>query len=174
MKHFLGHMLANDIWQKEEILAAKLENFLTTVLNHVSIVLHVQSISFSLLLLLVVFLIRSMSFFHILFCLVNNLEDDVLSSLPVSHSKMKSSIFFKEFQSHSLEEKDLGHETTLKDSGIDTASSSTILNIHTNDALKKVVCLSSLCLSLSSSNREKQRIYLFVCALLANNNLAME
>ena len=28
---FLGHMLANDTWQKEEILAAKLENFLTTV-----------------------------------------------------------------------------------------------------------------------------------------------
>jgi len=26
-------MLANDTWQKEEILAAKLENFLTTVLS---------------------------------------------------------------------------------------------------------------------------------------------
>lgn len=144
MKHFLGHMLANDIWQKEEILAAKLENFLTTVLNHCFVCMFVEIDHVSPSIASSSSSCRE-SFFHILFCLVNNLEDDVLSSLPVSHSKMKSSIFFKEFQSHSLEEKDLGHETTLKDSGIDTASSSTILNIHTNDALTKVFSRHIVC-----------------------------
>jgi hypothetical protein len=62
-------------------------------------------------------------------------EEDILSSLPLSRSIHN----LKEFQYHSLEEKDIGHETTLKDSGIDTASSSTILNILSNDSLKKVL-----------------------------------
>jgi hypothetical protein len=40
-------MLANDTWQKEEILAAKLENFLTTVLinnyhNFVLLCMHIH------------------------------------------------------------------------------------------------------------------------------------
>jgi len=44
----------------------------------------------------------------------------------------------RDFQYHSLEERDLGQESTLKDSGIDTASSSTILNVMSSDQFKKV------------------------------------
>ncbi len=75
----------------------------------------------------------------ILLCLVNNIDEDMLSSFPLFRSTHHPQIFLKEFQSHSLEEKNIGHETTLKDSGIDTASSSTILNVFSNDPLKKVL-----------------------------------
>ena len=44
----------------------------------------------------------------------------------------------RQYQYHSLEERDIGHESTLKDSGIDTASSSTILNVISSEKLKKV------------------------------------
>lgn len=44
----------------------------------------------------------------------------------------------RQFQYHSLEERDLGQEATLKDSGIDTASSSTILNIISAEKLPQV------------------------------------
>jgi hypothetical protein len=44
----------------------------------------------------------------------------------------------RDFQYHSLEERDLGQESTLKDSGIDTASSSTILNVMSSEQFKKV------------------------------------
>ena len=44
----------------------------------------------------------------------------------------------RDFQYHSLEERDLGHESTLKDSGIDTASSSTILNVLSSEQFHKV------------------------------------
>lgn len=47
----------------------------------------------------------------------------------------------KDFQYHSLEEKDIGHELTLKDSGVDTASSSTILNALSIDPFKQVLSL---------------------------------
>jgi len=70
---------------------------------------------------------------------VNKIDEDILSSLPLSRSIHNPQIILKEFQYHSLEEKDVGHETTLKDSGIDTASSSTILNILSNDRLKQVL-----------------------------------
>lgn len=66
-------------------------------------------------------------------------DEDVLSSLPLSRSAHKQpQLCLKEFQYHSLEERDIGHETTLKDSGIDTASSSTILNALSMDPFKKV------------------------------------
>lgn len=77
-------------------------------------------------------------FYPLFVCLVNKLDEDILSSLPLSRSTHNPQIILKDFQYHSLEEKDIGHETTLKDSGIDTASSSTILNILSNDPLKKV------------------------------------
>ncbi|CAF1082546.1 unnamed protein product [Adineta steineri] len=68
---------------------------------------------------------------------VNKVDEDVLSSLPLSRSTHNPQICLKEFQYHSLEDKDIGHETTLKDSGIDTASSSTILNVLSIDPYKK-------------------------------------
>jgi hypothetical protein len=77
-------------------------------------------------------------FVSIVICLVNKIDEDVLSSLPLSRSTHNPQICLKEFQYHSLEEKDCGHEITLKDSGIDTASSSTILNILSTDPFKQV------------------------------------
>lgn len=44
----------------------------------------------------------------------------------------------RDFQYHSLEERDLGQESTLKDSGIDTASSSTILNVISSEKFHQV------------------------------------
>lgn len=44
----------------------------------------------------------------------------------------------RDFQYHSLEDRDIGQESTLKDSGIDTASSSTILNVISPEQFKKV------------------------------------
>ncbi len=85
---------------------------------------------------------------YILICLVNNIDEDILSSLPLSRSTHNPQIYLKDFQYHSLEDKDIGHETTLKDSGIDTASSSTILNILSNDSLKKVFFLQNLFMAL--------------------------
>jgi hypothetical protein len=79
---------------------------------------------------------------------VNNIDEDILSSLPLSRSTHNPQIYLKDFQYHSLEDKDIGHETTLKDSGIDTASSSTILNILSNDSLKKVFFLQNLFMAL--------------------------
>jgi hypothetical protein len=78
-------------------------------------------------------------FVFIVICLVNKIDDDVLSSLPSSRSTQNPQIYLKEFQYHSLEEKDCGHEITLKDSGIDTASSSTILHSLSTDPFKKVL-----------------------------------
>lgn len=72
---------------------------------------------------------------------MNKIDDDVLSSLPLSRSTHNPQTHLKEFQYHSLEEKDIGHETTLKDSGIDTASSSTILNVLSIEQMKKVLLL---------------------------------
>ena len=80
-----------------------------------------------------------------LVCLVNKTdEDDLLSSLPISRSTQNPTALqmqgrLKDFQYHSFEEKDVGHEATLKDSGIDTASSSTILNALAIDPLKQVL-----------------------------------
>ncbi|CAF0926023.1 unnamed protein product [Rotaria sordida] len=69
---------------------------------------------------------------------VNKNDEDILSSLPLSRSTHNNpQKDLKEFQYHSFEDKDLGHETTLKDSGIDTASSSTILNVLSIDPFKK-------------------------------------
>ncbi len=65
--------------------------------------------------------------------------------LPVIKQDMRSMNILRDFQYHSLEDRELGHESTLKDSGIDTASSSTILNVISSDKFKKVfinvVCL---------------------------------
>ncbi|CAF1294736.1 unnamed protein product [Rotaria sp. Silwood1] len=68
---------------------------------------------------------------------VNKNDEDILSSLPLSRSTHNSQVPLKEFQYHSFEDKDLGHEITLKDSGIDTASSSTILNVLSIDPSKQ-------------------------------------
>jgi len=108
---------------------------------------------------------------------VNKIDEDILSSLPLSRSTHNPQIYLKEFQYHSLEEKDIGHETTLKDSGIDTASSSTILNILSNDALKKVFKYISMEFIVVSScvvliNKTTKKIYSIM--FLANNNLAFK
>lgn len=73
-------------------------------------------------------------------------EDDLLSSLSISRStrnpnRLEMQGRLKDFQYHSLEEKDIGHELTLKDSGVDTASSSTILNALSIDPFKQVLSL---------------------------------
>ncbi len=84
-------------------------------------------------------------------------------SLTLSRS---TQVYLKEFQSHSLEEKDMGHETTLKDSGIDTASSSTILNILSNDVLKKVFSMEFIVLCSScivSINKNNKGISIQLC-----------
>lgn len=131
-----------------------------------------------------------MFFVSNLICLVNKVDEDVLTSLPLSRSTHHPQIRLKEFQYHSLEEKDIGHETTLKDSGIDTASSSTILNVLSTDPYRQVFtiyadygnlcgnyCCASCrfclvnyrCLRLMFIIR-RQTIQLF----LANNNLAFQ
>jgi hypothetical protein len=65
--------------------------------------------------------------------------------LPEIKQDIRSINILRDFQYHSLEERDIGQESTLKDSGIDTASSSTILNVISSDQFKKVffvvVCL---------------------------------
>jgi hypothetical protein len=75
-----------------------------------------------------------------------NINDDEISSpesLSISDKKkrllpeIKQNIL-RDFQYHSLEDRDLGQESTLKDSGIDTASSSTILNLISSDQFKQV------------------------------------
>jgi hypothetical protein len=75
----------------------------------------------------------------------NNKDDDISSPESISTCDNKKRLLpeikqniLRDFQYHSLEEKDLGQESTLKDSGIDTASSSTILNIIPSDQFKKV------------------------------------
>ena len=64
--------------------------------------------------------------------------------LPQIKQDMRSINILRDFQYHSLEERELGPES-IKDSGIDTASSSTILNVISPDKFKKVsivvVCL---------------------------------
>lgn len=51
----------------------------------------------------------------------------------------------RDYQYHSLEERDLGQESTLKDSGIDTASSSTILNVISSEKFHQVFIRYCLC-----------------------------
>ncbi|UJR36942.1 hypothetical protein I4U23_029651 [Adineta vaga] len=57
--------------------------------------------------------------------------------LPVIKQDMRSMNILRDFQYHSLEDREIGHEYTLKDSGIDTASSSTILNVIPTDQFQK-------------------------------------
>jgi hypothetical protein len=96
-----------------------------------------------LLLLLFVLILSLSCFVYIIICLVNNIDENSLSSLPLSRSTHNPNIIqmpgrLKDFQYHSLEDKDIGHASTLKDSGIDTASSSTILNVLSSDPFKQV------------------------------------
>ena len=111
----------------------------------------------------------------ILFCLVNKIDNDESLNFPRSTQN-----YLKEYQSHSLEERDIGHETTLKDSGIDTASSSTILNIlSNNDALKKVFCCYNgillCCLVLCCVDKQKKTNDLYsIIYILADNNVAIK
>jgi hypothetical protein len=69
--------------------------------------------------------------------------------LPEIKQDMRSINILRDYQYHSLEERELGQESTLKDSGIDTASSSTILNVISSEQFKKVffvvVCLLCMC-----------------------------
>ena len=58
--------------------------------------------------------------------------------LPVVRHDTRSMNILRDFQYHSLEDREIGHESTLKDSGIDTASSSTILNVISTDQFQKV------------------------------------
>ena len=65
--------------------------------------------------------------------------------LPEIKQDIRSNHILRDFQYHSLEERELGQESTLKDSGIDTASSSTILNLISSDQFKKVFFLFVVC-----------------------------
>lgn len=72
----------------------------------------------------------------------NLMEEDMSSPEFVNNYEKSTRLLpeikqniLRQFQYHSLEERDLGQEATLKDSGIDTASSSTILNIISADKL---------------------------------------
>ena len=58
--------------------------------------------------------------------------------LPEIKQHPRSIKMLRDFQYHSLEEKESAQESTLKDSGIDTASSSTIINAIPADPSKKV------------------------------------
>ncbi|CAF4427713.1 unnamed protein product, partial [Rotaria magnacalcarata] len=58
--------------------------------------------------------------------------------LPEMKKDKRSMNILRDFQYHSLEDRESGQESTLKDSGIDTASSSTILNVISSDQFKKV------------------------------------
>jgi hypothetical protein len=66
----------------------------------------------------------------------------------------------RDCQYHSLEERDLPQESTLKDSGIDTASSSTILNVISPEKFHKVFidCCSSMCMCRKIRNENYFRI----------------
>ncbi|CAF3542722.1 unnamed protein product [Adineta steineri] len=57
--------------------------------------------------------------------------------LPQIKPNLRSMNILRDFQYHSLEDREIGHELTLKDSGIDTASSSTILNVISSEQFKK-------------------------------------
>ncbi|CAF4540050.1 unnamed protein product [Rotaria sp. Silwood1] len=59
--------------------------------------------------------------------------------LPAVKQDKHSMNILRDFQYHSLEERESGQESTLKDSGIDTASSSTILNVISSDQFKKPI-----------------------------------
>ncbi|CAM4895992.1 unnamed protein product [Rotaria socialis] len=59
--------------------------------------------------------------------------------LPEMKKDKRSINILRDFQYHSLEERESGQESTLKDSGIDTASSSTILNVISSDQFKKPI-----------------------------------
>lgn len=58
--------------------------------------------------------------------------------IPDIRKNIRSTNILRDFQYHSLEDRESGLESTLKDSGIDTASSSTILNVISSDQFKKV------------------------------------
>lgn len=81
---------------------------------------------------------------------ISNDDDDVSSPesvfkcdnknrlIPDMRKDKRSINILRDFQYHSLEERESALESTLKDSGIDTASSSTILNVISTDQFKKV------------------------------------
>jgi regulating synaptic membrane exocytosis protein 2 len=84
---------------------------------------------------------------------LNQNDEDVSSPESISTCDKKKRLLpeirqdiLRDFQYHSLEERDLGQESTLKDSGIDTASSSTILNVISSEQFKKVFILMLFCL----------------------------
>jgi hypothetical protein len=83
------------------------------------------------------------------------IDDDTSSPESITTGEKKKRLLpeikqnlLRDFQYHSLEERDLPQESTLKDSGIDTASSSTILNVISPEKFQKVFiyCCLSLCM----------------------------
>ncbi|CAF1114513.1 unnamed protein product [Rotaria magnacalcarata] len=82
---------------------------------------------------------------------ISNDDDDISSPesmfkcdnknrlLPEMKKDKRSMNILRDFQYHSLEDRESGQESTLKDSGIDTASSSTILNVISSDQFKKPI-----------------------------------
>ena len=124
----LGRTLTDDTWRKNDILAAKLENFLTTV-----------PCAFPIRVVSLASRRGSVSRLHVsCICLVNKSRDDVLSCSSLSRS------------SHVPLHARFEDRDTLKDSGIDTASSSTILNLVSSDAFKRQVSTDPFMLSMSS------------------------
>ena len=77
--------------------------------------------------------------------------------LPEIKLDPRSNKLLRDFRYHSLEEKESGQDPTLKDSGIDTASSSTILNVIPADPYRKVR-LDDFFLSLSLPFRTERSI----------------
>ncbi len=96
---------------------------------------------------------------------LNSIDDD--SSAITTGDKKKRLLpeikqnILRDFQYHSLEERDLPPESTLKDSGIDTASSSTILNVISPEKFQKVF-ISHCCLSLCMCERGIANGYLSI------------
>lgn len=96
-----------------------------------------------------------------------NVTDDDDESSRESSSKKRllpeiKKDLLRDYQYHSLEERDLGQESTLKDSGIDTASSSTILNVISSEKFHQVFIRDCLCFAH------------FLLSLQADHFLAME
>lgn len=84
--------------------------------------------------------------------------------LPEIQLDPRSSKLLKDFRYHSLEERESGQDPTLKDSGIDTASSSTILNVIPADPFRKVELVIFLLFACSSIEQ----------IVLVNYQLALE
>ena len=106
---------------------------------------------------------------------LNVTDDDDESRESSSNKRLLPEIkkdLLRDYQYHSLEERDLGQESTLKDSGIDTASSSTILNVISSEKFHQVFIRYCLCCIVYVSELEYRTLFSF--SFQADHFLAME